>query len=433
MRRHFLRAGTAAALSISLMLSACGGGSDSNKQATLRLVNATSDVPAMNLLMGSSSKLSSLDLDAMSSSFSFDAGTYDTDLTSGSSTVELLSGNRSYTESTHYTAVAWGTASALKMALLSDTSDASDAPDSGEAVVRVFNAATDAGTLDIYLSSASADLDSVSPTVSGLTAGSLTSYASIAPGTYRLRVTGNGDKSDIRLDKSDVVIGNQARTSFVLQPGTSGVLVHALQFGYQSTLTALKNTQARVRLVAGVEGNGAVTASVGGTALNLGLRSPSVGGYVRVTAGSTQALSVAVAGVAQADRAQTLVAGADYTVMVSGLAAAPLTTVLTDDNRLPSSSTRTKLRLVHGAYGQDALSLAVDYNALATGVAYGSGSTFSTVTANSEAIVEVSSPLVAAPLYSTASSTVNLQAQGVYSVFVLGGGTAPTGVLRKDR
>lgn len=434
MTRSFLRGGWAAALSITMMLAACGGGSnDDSKQATLRLVNATSDVASMNLLMASSSKLSAVAVDTVSSSFSFDAGTYDTDLTSGSATVELLSGSRSYTENTQYTAVAWGSASALKMALLSDTSDASDAPASGAAVVRMFHAAPDAGALDIYLTTASADLESVSPTVTALAGGSLTSYASIAPGSYRLRITGTGDKSDVRLDQADVVIGNQARTSLVLQPGSGGVLVHALQVTYNGSLTALKNTQARVRLVAGVEGNGAVTASVGGTALNVGLRSPSVGAYVRVPAGAAQTLGLAVAGVAQADTPQAIAAGADYTVLVSGLAAAPLVTVLSDDNRLPTSTTRTKLRLVHAAYGQDALTLAVDYNALATGVSYASASGFASVTANSAATVEVSSPLVAMPLYSTASSTVNLQAQGVYSVFVLGGGSAPTGVLRKDR
>jgi hypothetical protein len=31
------------------------------------------------------------------------------------------------------------------------------------------------------------------------------------------------------------------------------------------------------------------------------------------------------------------------------------------------------------------------------------------------------------------ATDINLQAQGVYTLFVLGGGNAPTGVLRKDR
>lgn len=430
----FLRRAWAAALSITMLLAACGGGTiGGNKQASLRLVNATSDVPSMNLLLAGSSKLSAVAVDSVSGNVNFDAGTYDTDLTNGSATAELLSGNRSYSEKTEYTAVAWGTASALKMTLLADTSDASDAPANGAAVLRLLHAAPDAGALDVYLTSASTDLDTVGPTVSALAGGTLTTYAAVVPGTYRLRITGSGDKADLRLDQAGLVIANQARTSLVLQPGIGGVLVHALQLNYGGALTALKNTQARVRLAVGVEGNGAVTATLGGTALNVGLRSPSVGSYVRVPAGAAQTQALTVAGVAQANASRAIAAGADYTLLVTGLAATPLATLLVDDNRLPASTNRTKLRLVHGALGQDALTLAVDFNALATGVGYASASPFATVAASSAATVEVSSPLVPAPLYSTASSPVNLQAQGVYSVFLLGGGSAPAAVLRKDR
>ncbi|GAP35962.1 hypothetical protein ISF6_1802 [Piscinibacter sakaiensis] len=420
---------------LPLALVGCGGGGSSgSKQATLRVVNATSDVGDMNLSLGGTSRFTALAADALSAAFSFDAGTYDTTLTSGSSSTALLSGNRVYAESTDYTAVAWGSASALKLTSLADTADASNAPASGSAILRVFNATADAGSVDLYLTSDTADLDAATPNVSGLAVGSMTSYATVTPGTYRLRITGTGDRTDIRLDQRGVVVGNQARTTLVLQPGVGGTLVHALQFDYGSTtLTALKNTEARVRVAASVDGNGAVTASLAGSSLNVGLRSPSVGSYVRVPAGTAQVLSLTVAGVPQADSTRSLAAGGDYTLLVSGASASPQATLLTDDNRLPTSTTRSKIRLVHGANGQDALTLAVDYNALATGVAYGSASPFASVASNATATVEVSSPLVAAPLFSTASSTVNLQAQGVYTVFILGGGSAPTGVLRKDR
>jgi enterochelin esterase-like enzyme len=104
--------------------------------------------------------------------------------------------------------------------------------------------------------------------------------------------------------------------------------------------------------------------------------------------------------------------------------------VLTDDNRLPTS-TRAKLRLVHGASKAGALTLSVDYAVVVGDLAAGSGSAFVTPLAATEMRLDVTAAESAAALY--ADSDVALQAQGVHALRLLGGNDAPTGVLRKDR
>ena len=422
------------ALAFTAALTGCGGGGGSTKQATLRLVNASTDVASLNLSLNSTVRLSGVPVNGQSEAITLDAGTYTVDLTNGSDTTALLSGSRSLSESSDDTAIAWGASGALRMTTLSDTATSTDAPATGYAAIRAFDAAPDAGALDIYLTAAGTDLDSVTPTFSAIPSGGLQSYVKLTSGSYRLRVTGAGDKTDLRLDLPTLTLANQARSTLLIQPGSGGMLVNALQLVYQTaSTTPLKNTQARARLVAGVNTNGAVTASIGGVSLNVGLRSPSVGSYVLVPASDTQSVVVTVNSALSLGGSQKIAAGADYSLLVSGDAASPSLVTLTDDNRLPTSSTRAKLRLVHGAYGQDALTLAVDFNAVANNITYGSSSAFGTAAANASAVVEVSSPLIALPLYTTAAAPINLQAQGVYTVFMLGGGTAPTGVLRKDR
>lgn len=78
--------------------------------------------------------------------------------------------------------------------------------------------------------------------------------------------------------------------------------------------------------------------------------------------------------------------------------------LLADNNRPAASTSKARLRLVHGVGG------------------LGSGLTLT---------LEVTSPLSASALYS--GSDLTLTAQGVYSMFLLGGAASAVGVLRRDR
>jgi hypothetical protein len=167
------------------------------------------------------------------------------------------------------------------------------------------------------------------------------------------------------------------------------------------------------------------------------LRSPSVGPYALVDAGAGT-LTMRINGVAYSTTAQSFAAGADYTVMAYGSAAAGQLLLLTDDNRLPSTTTRVKVRLVNGIAGSDPLTLSVDYLALASNVLAGTGSTYATANSNASVQLQVTSATASDPLYQTTTTTpFNLVGQGVYTVFMLSGSTAAgnpaTGIPRRER
>jgi Domain of unknown function (DUF4397) len=296
--------------------------------------------------------------------------------------------------------------------------------------MRLFHAAPDAGAVDVYLTDTATSLDSALATLTNVSGGTMSLYVNVTPGTYRLRITAAGDKEDLRLDVATLEIANRARTTVVLQPGPSGVLVHALVSQYQGALAVYKNTQARARLVAGVTGNGAVTASLGSASLNVNLRSPSAGSYKLVPAGDVAA-SVSVNASTTLGSSVTLTPGSDYTLAVFGDAAAPSLRVIADDNRPPTTTDRARMRLLHMAYGVDNLTLSVEYEAVAGDVAYGNASSYSQVRLSNEARVEVTSPLSTSPLY--LSDDAVIASRGVYTVFMLSGAAAPTGILRRER
>lgn len=427
-RHRFARALLCAA-TVALGLAACGGSDDDSGAAYLRVVNAASDLASLDLYTGSDRRFAGVEAKTASDYISLTATTYNMRVYAADGDTILQSADRSLTSDAHQTLVVYGRDGSLKSSLLTDTESA---PTSGTAKVRVFNTSSEPGTLDVYFTSSTADLDDASPALS-VAGGYFSGYTEINKGTYRLRITGTGDTTDLRLDLSSITLADQQVLTLILTPGDSGVLVHALALNQQGTLNAMDNPNARMRVVSAVGGNGSVSAAVGGTALAGAQRSPSVGSYALVPAG-TQAFSASVNGTALSDTTITTTAGADSTLLVYGDPSAPQYKLLADDNRPPSSSSKVKLRMVHGVGDLGAsLTLTLNYGVIVNGLAEGTASTPSTVSVTSGAnnTIEVTSPLSSSPLYS--GTELTLTTPGVYTMFMLGGSTSPTGVLRKDR
>nr|WP_316644245.1 DUF4397 domain-containing protein [uncultured Roseateles sp.] len=418
------------------LLAACGGGGSSSGTAQVRMVNATVGVSAMDLYTTDTLLISGVGSNAASAYKDAATGSYTIKATNTGSATALSSASPSFDKDTAYTVVTWGLAGATQTFYFPDNEAA---PSAGLAKVRLFNTALDAGALDLYLTASDADLGSATPVVSAISGSRFSGYSEVTAGTYRLRVTANGSKTDVRLDLPAVTLTALDVLTLITQPSQSGMLVHGLQMLQKGAVTASPNTQARVRLVASVAGNGAVTANVGASSLNVGLPSPSVGSYVLVPAGS-QLFSGQVSGNPLATETHGLLAGGDYTLLAYGTLAAPKLSLITDDNRLPSSSTSAKMRLINGVSGQGGLTMAVDFSAVANNVAVGGSSDFALVPSNSAARIDVTSGLSGSTLYSSSTTTtngtattINILQQGVYTLFMLDGAASPSGALRRER
>jgi hypothetical protein len=414
------------------LLAACGGQveEDVDDVARVRLLNATAAYPSMDLLVGDTRRNTGIGSGAVGAYASLKPGTYTTAVTSAGSASTLASTSRTLAEGKAYTVVAYGALGDVATALLEENASAAA---SGQAKLMVLNAAPDAGSVDVYLTGATESLDNASPVASGVAGGNAVGYATLNAGTYRLRVTAAGDKNQLRFDAPGLVLSSTQVATLVVTPTVASVLTQALLLTQQGGVSALANTLARVRVVASVAENARVSASVGSTSLMVAGIS-SVGAYTTVAAG-TPAFSLVVNNQPVSTQNVALAAGTDTTLLVWGAVATPQLVQLTDDNRLPaSSSTQARLRLVHVANGLDGgLTMTADATPIATDVPAGSASAYASVAGGSTQRVIVSSPLVAAPLY---SSDVTLAARGVYTLFVLGDRSTSVGLstaLRKER
>ena len=361
-KRSFLSLAAAAPLG---MLTGCGGGNSGNPN--VRLLNASVGYSALDLYWNGSSAIASVGYATVSDFAELDSGTYTAALYGTGGSSQLSSASRTFSEDVNYTVVAYGWAGSLASVIIEEDTDAAS---SGFSTVSVLNAAVDAGSLDVYLTAETDVLSASTPALSSVAGGSRSSSTTMTAGTYRLRVTGAGDTSDLRLDVSNVTVASTGVYTFVLTCGPGGVLVNSLMLQQGGALTAQLNTQARVRVMAGMAGGAKVTAQANGTALTTDSVAPTITNYALVTAGSV-VFNTSVDGHSLASKTVTLAAGSDTTLVVAGTDVADAAVnAVNDVNRLPTTSTYYKMRLIHAspAYMSTGLTLTVDLADLASNV-----------------------------------------------------------------
>lgn len=420
---------------VAFALTACGGGGgdgDGGGDASLRLLNVTNDIASLDLYSERDDtetlRNEAVARDAIGDYVTLKGQTYSLLVKRAGADATLLEQtSRSLSGGNKYTVIAYSYSGAYKSALLSENEE--DKPDTGKTKLRVLNLSTDAGDLDVYVTDAGTDLSDASPSIAALGGGSVSAYATVTSGSRRIRVTAAGDSDDVRLDIPVAELESTGIVNLVLTPGNSGVLVHGYLLPQGGDLTLAKNTQSRVRLLSSVSTNGVVAATVNGTTLATAQGSPSIGGYMNVTAG-TLAGTFTVNGAAVTTPTATLTAGNDYSLMVAGDPGASSVYVIGDDNRLPTATTKAKFRLINGMPAETGgLQLQVNFTQLGSGVAFGSASTPTQADAGENATVTVTSPLNGT-VFSQTDFTI--AEQGVYTVFMLAGAAAPPG-LRKER
>jgi hypothetical protein len=417
----------------ALVSSGCDSGGGSGR-TQLRLMNVSPGYTSLDMYANGEDddtdrqRIAAVAYDAVSDYTQIESGTYNVKFKRAglTSTLQTLSGKQ-LADDTHNTFVAFGSTghfSALQV------SDDVTAPDSGRVKVQLLNVA-EAGTLDVYLTESSVSLDDATPVFDDIASGGIGSVTTIDSGDYRLRVTGGSDVDDLRLDIPSITLDSRQVVSLILSATDGGVLVNALLLPQQGSATKFANTKARVRGAVGIANGTQVTLRVGGVTLLSGNAVGVVGAYAQVEAGSV-AVGLGVNGVGVTVPDQTLIAGGEYTLLVWSNAAGTQTTLISDDNRLPGSSGKAKLRLMNGLSALNVpVTLSVNFFPQVEGIALGQASAFTEVDDGTDYQLDVSNTDTAEPLLT--KTEVTLQAASVYTLFMSSSGSTISGTLRKDR
>jgi hypothetical protein len=437
------RCGAVLAVLLSLALAGCGTSED----ASVRLLNASTGYSALDMYFEQGGtfgnpQISDVASGTVSSYAHIVPKSYTVYFTSHgvAPANALLSTSQAFSTNQTLTYVAYGDSGEFaEMAIGEDQ----PAPSGGYTNVQVLNADPDAGSLDVYLTSPGLSLNDASPNFSAVKGGQSTGFAEIKAGTYELRITGAGEKSDLRFELSSISLGNLKTLSLIITETPGGYLVNVMALPQKGPLTTYSNPDARVRAVIGL--NGSVSASMGSTPLVSAAPEGVIGPYELVPAGSDP-VTLTVNGASISVPSQTLSPGQDYTFLVYGTAAAVQESLLADSN-IPPLSGYSSVRLVNAMSGTtDPISLSIDFLPVATDIPPGSdvpsGSSSGTspydtqVTATSTGTVIVTDDTTGQTLYSKPNAAdtnyATLASGDVYTMFMFGTTSAPNGELFQD-
>ena len=417
------------------LLQACSHNNNSSaSQNTVRLVNGTSQ--ALDMVTGGMTLASGVAYGDASGNVTLTVGSYLIDLEDAGTGIPSAQFNFSFSASSPFTLLAYMSSQNLQVAQLVDSEPA---PAVGDGKIRIADLATDAGNVDVYVSTDNNPADdvyapgAVSPALLGANRlvqifSGMSGYFEVPANTYHIWVTGAGDKTDLRLDMPSTAIADQQISTLALTSTTGGALVDGLLVNQQGAVTARQNGNARMRIAANTTSD--LTSATAANLSLLGGVSPfnsSVGSYILVPAGNTPIALSSGAGIGSCASPVTTLHGEDLTLLVT----AATCTVLTDDNTRPPVGF-AKLRLVNGVNGGSNISLEDNSVLIASDVALGEAS-IPTANGNQGLVSSGSlSNLTVSPTTPTFSAPNVTLVPGVYSLFMLGSSSAATGFLIHD-
>lgn len=437
-------------LSATAFLTACGGSGGGGDKADVRLLNVTLTQPSLDLVLGDNQSVSTKVTPGTVGTYgSADINVAGNVVTTGSGASVAAVTTSSLTGGSKYTLIAYNSAGLVRTSMLQETQDA---PASGKAKLLVLNLAPDAGAVDIYALGTGDSPDTAVPLVSNNGGGGGAGYTLLNSGTFRIRVTGTGVRSDLRLDIPAITLDSASVNTLVLTNTPSGSLVTGTLLVQQGNVSYFPNPLTRVRVLNGLAGTPTVSASVADsststtTTILAASRPLNLSSYTTFKAGAGT-VTVLVDGSPQTLTSTNFAAGQDYTVLVWGQASNAQVKALKDDNTLPSVNGNVKIRLINGladpsatatlnVNSQDVQS-AINVTTGASSDAFSSASFFN---GGNGVPVVVTSPITQSgdPLWvqtGTVTSPGNtlLQANGVYTVVVTGDTANVRGRLYKDR
>ncbi len=426
---------TLACCSLSLLASCGGSGDDEGGDAKIRLLNLSTGYTSLDLITNidaddddeDETQSEAVALEAVSEYTTLDPDDYTIKVKrTGSGSVLRSFTGEELVEGTVNTYVAFGEVGAFGALRIDDTQDDADA---GETRLSVANVST-AGALDVYITDTDTELDDTTPVLSGVGA-SLASFSTDS-GTFRLRVTASGDNGDVRLDIGAFELPDRGIGTLILTSSQGGTLANAVYLPQEGQPKKMLNTRSRLRGAVAVANGGNASIQAGGKAVLTAQSAGVIASKYTLLDAGTLPVTLTVNGAAVTAADITLQAGADYTLLVWSNAAGPQTSLIVDDNRPPSSTANTRIRLLNGMSTLGApLTLSMDFSPLLEGTPLGQVSDEAEVSSGTDRQFDISNTSTSVPVLTRGGIT--LQPNSVYTFFMTDNGVTPIGVLRRDR
>jgi hypothetical protein len=193
--------------------------------AQLRVVHASPDAPAVDVLVDNAPVLTNVPFKGSSAYLSVPSGSRNLKVRAAGTSTVVIDANANVAAGEAYTVFAAGRVASIAPLVLED--DLTN-PAAGNVRLRLVHASPTAGNVDIYVTAPNANLATTSATLSNVPFRAASSYLEVPAGTYRVRITPTGTKT-VAIDVNNVDLSaGQVRTAFAVDAPGGGTPLGAV-------------------------------------------------------------------------------------------------------------------------------------------------------------------------------------------------------------
>ena len=421
---------------LGLALTSCNTGNGVGATPNLtrvRVVNLVPNAAAINVQLDSTSVVTGLPFEQLTQYVTVDAGTHEIKVSADGGATNVINVSFTLAVAVDYTFVVYGPVEAINQKILIDTTLL--IPNGGTFDIRVINVATGISSVDLYLTPPGTDLSVTSPSVSGVALGATSLYGVVPTGDYELRVTVGGSK-EVIYDAHVGAFADKSLAEAIIFGKGSAKLVNTALLNINSIGTGqvIDSTLAEFKVLNGSSLGAPLNVFVDGALALANVPFGGVSGYEKVTTGSRTITvqSTATPGATLLTVVADLAPATDTSIAVSGPAGALRSLVLSDNN-LPSAINRARVRFVNASPDLAAIDVYVNFVRQFSGLASNTASAYSELVAESTGttyefdfnLAGTVTPVLMLP-------GVTLTSGKTYTIYVVGAGAAPQGVVSND-
>ena len=411
------------------------GVSNGSTHGALRAINVIPNAGApLNFTFDNKSLITGLGFESMTEYQTIDSGSRRIQVMVAGSSTDAIDTTLDFLADNDYTYIAFGPVSAAG-ALIVDDSVIVD-PGAGKFALRVINGASNNAVVDVYVTPPGVDLNTVAPSVAGVTYGAVSGFANIDAGSMELRVTPTASKQVIYDSTAQTFVERAQIEAVVYSRGSSSLVnVALLKIDDRGTGSIANSNLARFKAVNGSSVGSPLNVFVDGDLALSNIPYAAASTYATVAAG-TRSLTVeatATPGATLLSLAPTFAPATDSTITLTGPAGALTATVFNDANSPPKPG-RARVRVVNSSADVAALDVFINFSRQISGLAMNTAS----------AGVELDADPTSGTTYefdfnvSGSSQTilqlpaVTLQGGRLYSIYLVGPAAALSAVVVPD-
>ncbi len=404
-------------LGLIAILTGCKATEELKTTAQIRVVHAVPDAEALTIkIKDGDTKVSSIASGSTVTYTTFDSASKEYEIRSATDGTVLATRTLAFVGGSRHTLVLGGRRSSMTTTTLDEDSAS---PSSGKFRFRTNNQ-TNVGSVDVYFVSSADSVASAQASYSSAAASGITGYTEVSEGDYQLVLTTAGTK-DIVFE--GVKQRFAASTSFTLV-ATAGKStkqassVVMLTYGESGTATTMPNQRARLRALHASPDGALLAFRNAGTTMFSNVPYKGNSSYVTSVSGS-RVLDIVAFGASASPVASgtfSLSGGEDYTLVAVNRAAS-IELLKLDDNNLPSTLSKARVRFVNLSPDVGAVDMLVNFSKTISSLGFKSASAYQEFDTGTYTFV-FNATNTSAAVASTAA--LDLDAGKTYTVFLLG-------------